>query len=97
MNQKSVEDGATASKDYMNITNIQEIEDYIKRIHWNIVALTNKKNQCMSLTQFYNYGKQIRAERYKAANAIKHYIKLEKQNDLPVKLEYRKMLKKWGQ
>ena len=73
---------------------VNELDNHIKMLLWKLQGLKIKKQNARSLTEFYNYGKLIRSEHNKIRDSINVYIKLENVLNLPVKLEYRYILRK---
>lgn len=70
------------------------IDHIVKSISWKITGLNYKKSKAMSLTDFYECAKEIRNEKNNLVKALLKYKELEIKNDLPIKLEYRSILKK---
>lgn len=80
--------------DVVDFNSIESVDLYIKTLRWKIAGLNLKKKEARSVTEFYNYGKQIRAEKNKIIEALKSYKEIEIRDNLPINLEYRSALKK---
>ncbi len=80
----------------MDSNNIDDIELIIKRISWNIGLINLRKEKAMSLNEFFKCSKEIRQEKNNLIDMLLKYKKIEQEQDLPVKLEYRSVLKKLG-
>lgn len=77
----------------VDFNNVEEVDRHIKQCEWRINGLTTKKKAAMSLTEFYNYSKLIRAEQATLKHALIMYKNLEIKHKLPVNITYRAWLK----
>ena len=69
------------------------IDLLIKQISWRISSLNLKKDKAMSLNVFFQCANEIRMEKENLIYALNRYKKLEQILDLPVRLEYRSVLR----
>lgn len=93
-NQLEIQPPESSSDMNMASRDIYYMENVVRKIGLNVSTLNYQKSRAMSLTEFYECSKKIRREKDKLVTALLQYKRIEQDQDLPVNLEYRSILKK---